>query len=69
MVEVFKTNVKQKKYARELVVKIQLHFPELLVNFDLNDCDNILRIEGENVTENEIKKIVLPEGYFCEVLV
>jgi hypothetical protein len=35
----------------------------------LNDCDNILRIEEENVTENEIKKIVLSEGYFCEVLV
>jgi len=69
MVKVFKTSVKYKKYARKLVSKIRLQFPELLVNFNLEDCDNILRLEGLSIQENKIKRIVISEGFFCEALV
>ncbi len=69
MVEVFKTNVRYKKYARKVVTEILNHFPELLVSFDLKDCDNVLRVEGSDIKENRIKNIVNAEGYLCEALV
>jgi len=45
MVEVFKTNVTDVRHARELVVMIESCFEVDRVNFDLDDCDHILRIE------------------------
>jgi len=69
MIEIFKTNVRYIKYASKVVAKIRFHFPELQVNFDLKDCDYILRVEGSSVEENRIKKIVIAEGYLCETLV
>ena len=45
MVEVFKTNVTNNHQAQDLVDVIQYHFRDYKVNFDLDDCDHILRIE------------------------
>lgn len=68
-VEVFKTNVTDGEVASKIVSDLTLHLPESKVNFDLTDCDNILRIESakdihiESVTQHMIRW-----GYFCEVL-
>ena len=45
MIEVFKTNITNKDQA--LIVKKTIHgiLPDCIVNFDLEDCDNILRVE------------------------
>jgi hypothetical protein len=45
MVEVFKTNVKYRDHASILVNQIHKIFPEYNSNFDLEDCDKILRVE------------------------
>lgn len=45
MVEVFKTNVKDYNQAKNLIDKIHIAFAHYKANFDLEDCDNILRIE------------------------
>jgi hypothetical protein len=68
MVEVFKTNVQSIQQSSMLLSRIRQSSPELLVNFDLEDCDKILRVEGKRVPFNKIIKIVVSEGYFCEVL-
>jgi hypothetical protein len=68
MVEVFKTNVKSTQQSIILLSKIRKFFPNQSVNFDLGDCDKILRVEGEEVLENKIVKILLSEGFLCEVL-
>jgi len=44
MIEVFKTNINCAEQARELVEQIQRHFTGYKANFDLDDCDRILRI-------------------------
>ena len=44
MVEVFKTNVKDRDYANRLIDQIQKKFIGYKANFDLADCDNILRV-------------------------
>lgn len=68
MVEVFKTNVRQKRHARRLLNVLASHFPSFRVNFDLEDCDKILRIEGTNIQQEKIAKLVIENGYECDVL-
>ena len=45
MVEVFKTNVKSHVQADMLIDQMRKAFIDYEVNFDLEDCDNILRVE------------------------
>ena len=45
MVEVFKTNVKDQGIADELIDQIHRVFIGHRANFDLQDCDNILRVK------------------------
>jgi hypothetical protein len=46
MIEVFKTNVKDKSQSQVLIDLIHRAFPTYKANFDLDDCDRILRICG-----------------------
>lgn len=45
MIEVFKTNVQDKHQAEMLLEKIHATFYPCSANFDLEDCDNILRVK------------------------
>lgn len=68
MVEVFKTNIYEVEKSRIIFQKLQKHFPENQINFDLGDCDKILRVEGKNVLPGKIIEILKEEGLFCEIL-
>jgi hypothetical protein len=68
MVEVFKTNVNNKWSANKLTEKLQQHFPDHKINFDLDDCDNILRVEGVYLLTENIKLILNENGFMCEAL-
>ena len=43
-------------------------FPSFKINFDLSDCDRILRVEGENINALPIMLLVKSQGFNCEVL-
>lgn len=45
MVEVFKTDVHEGSHAKMLVDEIHKSFSNYKANFDLQDCDNILRVK------------------------
>lgn len=68
MVEVFKTNIKKKKEAEVLAKKLSSSFPLIKIDFDLEDCDKILRIEGKRFSSVKIIKLLHASGYFCRVL-
>lgn len=68
MVEVFKTNVTDTAESVWLVRELLLHAPKHRINFDLGDCDRILRVEGENICTDSIIAIVKARGYVCEIL-
>jgi hypothetical protein len=68
MVEVFKTNVTDKTIADEIVQYLNAHFPKTKINFDLADCDNILRLEADNVCVENVIKLMNALGRPCEVL-
>jgi hypothetical protein len=68
MVEVFKTNVQKKTQCKMLLSILSEAFPSFKINFDLSDCDKVLRVEGDNMEALRIMMIVKEYGFNCEVL-
>ena len=68
VVEVFKTNVEHETEANALVEKLRQRFPNGRVNFDLQDRDRILRVEGRDVCVDAILAIMISAGFTCSVL-
>ena len=68
MVEVFKTNVQKKAQSQKMIGVLSDAFPSIKINFDLTDCDKVLRVEGENMAAVEIMILLKKYGFTCEVL-
>jgi len=68
MVEVFKTNVQKKAQSKMLLCILSEAFPSFKINFDLSDCDKVLRVEGDNMEALPIMMLVKECGFKCEVL-
>lgn len=68
IVEVFKTDVQDLEQSKSLIKELTRHIPGCHINFDLEDCDHILRVEGENVPMQNIIIILNNRGYICELL-
>ncbi len=43
-------------------------FPLFKINFDLSDCDKVLRVEGDNMEALRIMRLVKEYGFKCEIL-
>ncbi|TSD64650.1 hypothetical protein FFF34_012135 [Inquilinus sp. KBS0705] len=67
-VEVFKTNVNEANISRRLTEQLLKCFPASKVNFDLEDCDNVLRVEGTGICPKRIIELLNHNGHHCEVL-
>ncbi len=68
IVEVFKTNVEEVELSEHLIQQLAAQFPESIINFDMDDCDKILRVEATSVMPEKIIEILNSNGYSCEVL-
>ncbi len=68
MVEVFKTSVDKKKQSQRLLKILGNNYPAHKINFDLTDCDKVLRVGGEEIRTCDIIGLVNASGYQCEVL-
>jgi hypothetical protein len=68
MIEVFKTNVQEFSEAQKLVALLLRHFPNSKINFDLDDCDKVLRVEGHNLRIEKVMTLVSEKGFLCKVL-
>ncbi len=69
-VEVFKTNVGDPEQARMLIDQIQQSFMGCIANFDLEDCDKILRVKyaTELIDPSPLIKLLHDFGFDAEVL-
>ncbi|MGB5821776.1 MAG: hypothetical protein WBG90_19995 [Saonia sp.] len=66
---VFKTSVTRSKQIRELSpVLNKLINPYGRWNFDLEDCDRILRVETRNPRSTDIVSALQGSGFICEEL-
>ncbi|UII32550.1 hypothetical protein LVD17_01685 [Fulvivirga ulvae] len=70
MVEVFKTSVKERQEADALITLIHDTFTDVMANFDLDDCDHILRIQYNDagIQPDQFIKLLSAAGYNAEVL-
>lgn len=68
MVEVFKTDVADASQSQLLEYVLSSEFSDYKINFDLSDCDKILRIESNKVNVGKVLSIVNRLGYHCQVL-
>ncbi|HYC83691.1 MAG TPA: hypothetical protein VEB86_00655 [Chryseosolibacter sp.] len=70
MVEVFKTNVNEVCDAKMLVDRIHEQYVDLRANFDLDDCDRILRVINENgpIHASELIALLSRLGFQAEIL-
>jgi hypothetical protein len=68
MIEVFKTNVQEVGQSKMIVGKLLEHYPDSTINFDLEDCDKILRVHGSSICNDSIIALLNAHGFRCEVL-
>ena len=68
MIEVFKTNVETSSDASNMVQMLLQHFPGSRINFDLQDCDRILRVEGKEVSAEKVMRLLKETGFYCSIL-
>lgn len=70
MIEVYKTNVIQNEQAQMLVDQIHSSFSQYKANFDLDDCDNILRVESTSgyIDSSFVIKLLDSFGFYAEAL-
>lgn len=70
MVEVFKTNIGCQAHALAIGNFLQDFFQGYLVNFDLDDCDRIMRIRSlhSTVDSGRVCRLVLAMGFEASVL-
>lgn len=69
MIEVFKTNVMFHKDALLIIDRLEKKLGNSKINFDLEDCDKILRIVGTNKAKSQYIISHLQQlGYQCEIL-
>ena len=65
---VFKTNLIDMHCISKVEPYLEAHPHIHRWNVDLHDCDNILRIETEQLNGNEVENIITKAGYYCEEL-
>lgn len=70
MIEVFKTNVQNQQEANRLIDEIHQAFIGYTANFDLEDCDRILRVQCETglVQPFLLIRLLKDFGFQAEVL-
>jgi hypothetical protein len=69
VVEVFKTSIGNQQESILVSNVLRVMYPAAKINFDLEDCDNVLRIENSSIPIEEVTKMLKALGYQCEVLV
>ncbi|WP_375324907.1 hypothetical protein [Flagellimonas sp. GZD32] len=68
-VHVFKTSVQRKGEVKKLRASLNGIIDQNgCWNFDLEDCDNILRVESQNLNAPRITSLLKSQGFRCEEL-
>lgn len=69
MVEVFKTNVVDAAVAEKIAFDLNQIIPLTRINFDLDDCDRILRVDvSTQYVAALVQEHLQKEGFICEIL-
>lgn len=67
-VEIFRTDVTHQRVAAVLTAELTRCFPHLLISFDLEDCDRILRVKGYDINTSRIAQWMSNRGFHIRAL-
>ncbi|HEY8931244.1 MAG TPA: methyltransferase type 11 [Mucilaginibacter sp.] len=67
MVEIFRTNVKSKRLAGKILKVLQANLPAFYFNFDLDDCDRILRVQSNDMPVECRRIMQIVQGHEIEI--
>ncbi|NMH86270.1 hypothetical protein [Flavivirga algicola] len=66
---IFETNIKSEEKVKSIQSTFSKHNDILKWSIDLEDVDNVLKIEAtDNITETDIINIVKTHGFYIEAL-
>lgn len=70
MIEIFTTNVTKRSEAEMVLKKIESVFPGYRANFDLEDCDHVLRIDtrGAEICNSAVIELMERLGFRAMVM-
>jgi hypothetical protein len=69
MVEIFKTDVSNEGTAKILCLLITRAFPGYAANFDIDDCDRVLRVVADDCIDNQgVIHLMAECGFKAELL-
>lgn len=68
MIYVFKTSVKTKNVVQQLKPYLNDIQPTIKWNFDLEDCDKILRIDSPTEISGTVIQLLQDKDFDCEEL-
>lgn len=68
MILVFKTSVRNKLQVKKLKPHIDQQLPAASWNFDLQDCDRILRVVHEENVAATVIGLLKEHDFYCEEL-
>lgn len=67
---IFRTDIKSKKKVKSLKPIFNNNVDILKWSVDLEDIDNVLRIEAtSNITEETIIELIKPHGFYIKALI
>jgi hypothetical protein len=69
MVEIFRTNVNNRKLADRVLKTLRANLPAYRFNFDLDDCDRILRAQSEGAPIETTSVISIVKNHCIEISV
>ncbi len=64
-VEIFKTNVQDEAQAEHVIALLRSAFPQYKLNFDLHDCDRVLRVAAMQICPSSVELAVQQAGFLC----
>lgn len=66
-IEVFVTNIQNAFQSEQIKEDILAKYPKLKIDFDLEDIDRVLRIEGF-FNSSEVIEMLTSNNYKCEIM-
>jgi hypothetical protein len=67
-IESYKTDVTNKEDASFIVVLLQFIISDCIMNFDLEDCDHILKIQTNRDIKEMVYRVFNKQGFYCQKL-
>lgn len=67
-VKIFSTDIENRTQVNDISAAICSLFPHSIVTVDLEDCDKVLRVEGNIPTSECVISLLSNLGFHCEEL-